>query len=300
MGTTLSRSTLFPLELVSDMVNLVRGKSSLAALSGSAPVPFNGANIFTFDLDSEIDVVAENGAKSNGGATIDSVSIIPVKVEYGFRTSDEFMYAAEEYRLQVLRAFAEGWAKKLAKGLDIMAFHGFNPRTLTASAVIGTNNFDSLISNTVTYVDATPTPVADIQSAISTIESYEHEVTGLAISPKVRGDLAAEVQASGSNLPLFPEMAFGQTPEYLWGLRTDANATVSAGTSQKARAYIGNFRDFFKWGYAKEMPIEVIEYGDPDNAGSDLKGHNQVYLRGEAYIGWALLDPTAFVRILTA
>ena len=43
--------------------------------------------------------------------------------------------------------------------------------------------------------------------------------------------------------------------------------------------------------------FEVIEYGDPDNAGSDLKGHNQVYLRAEAYIGWAVLDGNAFAKI---
>ena len=39
--------------------------------------------------------------------------------------------------------------------------------------------------------------------------------------------------------------------------------------------------------------MEVIEYGDPDGAG-DLKRYNQVYLRAEAYIGWAILDPSAF------
>ena len=29
----------------------------------------------------------------------------------------------------------------------------------------------------------------------------------------------------------------------------------------------------------------------------DLKGHNQVYLRGEAYIGWGILDRSAFAHI---
>ena len=53
-------------------------------------------------------------------------------------------------------------------------------------------------------------------------------------------------------------------------------------------------------GIAKEMPVEVIEYGNPDNSETgDLKGHNQVYLRGEAYIGWGILDPNAFA-IITA
>lgn len=43
--------------------------------------------------------------------------------------------------------------------------------------------------------------------------------------------------------------------------------------------------------------MTVIPYGDPDNTGSDLAGHNQVYLRAECYIGWAILDDGAFFRI---
>ena len=46
----------------------------------------------------------------------------------------------------------------------------------------------------------------------------------------------------------------------------------------------------------------MIQYGNPDNDTElgDLKGHNQVYLRGEADIGWGILDPTAFAHIKAA
>ena len=46
-----------------------------------------------------------------------------------------------------------------------------------------------------------------------------------------------------------------------------------------------------------EIPVQVIQYGDPDNSGSDLAGHNQVYLRAEFYIGWAILAPAFFAKI---
>ena len=42
------------------------------------------------------------------------------------------------------------------------------------------------------------------------------------------------------------------------------------------------------------MPIEIIEFGDPDNTGKDLKGYNQIAIRGEAYLGWAIFDKNAF------
>ena len=58
----------------------------------------------------------------------------------------------------------------------------------------------------------------------------------------------------------------------------------------------------FKWGYAKEMPIEIIQYGNPDNDADlgDLKGHNQVYVRIEAYLGWAILDADSFAIVKAA
>ena len=60
MGSVLSKGTLFPPELTNEMFNLVRGKSSLARLSGQRPIPFNGETAWTFNLDSEVDIVAEN------------------------------------------------------------------------------------------------------------------------------------------------------------------------------------------------------------------------------------------------
>ena len=296
MATVLSKGTLFPAELTRELVNLVRGKSSLAVLSGQTPVSFVGNDVFTFNFDNEVDLVAENGAKSNGGAEINPVTIRPVKIEYGFRTSDEFMTASEEYQLEILRAFSDGFAAKAARGLDIMAMHGVNPRTGSAAAVIGTNHFDSQVTQTVT---ATASANADVESAVALVQANEHEITGAAISPKLKGDLAQEVY-TGSGLPMFPELAWGGSPESIHGLRTEFNGTVSFGSTPVDYAILGNFRDFFRWGTAKDVNIEVIEYGNPDNdaVAGDLKGHNQVYLRGEMYIGWGILVPDAFARII--
>lgn len=296
MASVLSKGTLFPAELTRDLFNLVRGKSSLAVLSGQTPVSFVGNDVFTFNFDNEVDIVAENGAKSNGGAEITPVKIRPVKIEYGFRTSDEFMIASEEYQLEILRAFSDGFAAKAARGLDIMAMHGVNPRTGSAAAVIGTNHFDSQVTQTVT---ATASANADVESAVALVQANEHEITGAAISPKLKGDLAQEVY-TGSGLPMFPELAWGGSPESIHGLRTEFNGTVSFGSTPVDYAILGNFRDFFRWGTAKDVKIEVIEYGNPDNdaVAGDLKGHNQVYLRGEMYIGWGILVPDAFARII--
>ena len=291
----LSKGTLFDPELVSDLVNKVQGKSSLAVLAKQVPVSFNGSKEFTFTLDKDVDVVAENGKKTEGGVTVEPVIINPIKIEYGARISDEFMYASDEEKINILKAFNEGFAKKVARGLDIMAMHGVNPRTKLASTVIGTNHFDNLVSQKVTFVKAQVEET--IEGAVGVVQGSNGVVTGMAMSPAVSSELA-KLKVNG--VRQYPELAWGANPGSINGLAVDINTTVSEGVDNKEKAIVGDFANMFKWGYAKEVPLQVIEYGDPDNSGKDLKGYNQVYLRAEAYIGWAILDAKSFARIVEA
>lgn len=292
MATELSKGTLFDETLVTDLITKVKGASSLALLSSQTPIPFNGMKEFVFSMDSEIDVVAENGKKTHGGVTLEPVTIVPIKVEYGARISDEFMYASEEAKIDILKSFNDGFARKVAKGLDIMAFHGVNPRTGTASDVIGTNHFDSKVTQKVDFVAASAND--NVESAIEMLTANEDTPTGMIMAPAMRSALAKLKDTDGR--ALFPELAWGTTPSVLNGLTVNTNVTVSS-NQNKDRAVIGDFQNAFKWGYAKEIPMEIIRYGDPDNSGKDLKGYNQIYLRAEVYLGWGILDPSAFVRI---
>lgn len=293
--TVLSKGSMFDPELVSDLINKVKGHSSLAALSAQTPIPFNGMKEFTFTLDSEIDIVAENGKKTNGGMTVAPVTIVPIKFEYGARVSDEFMLASEDRQIDVLRAFNDGFARKVASGLDIAAMHGFNPRTSAASTVVGNNCFDKQVtatSSVITYSNSTPD--TSIENAIAAVEAADGDVTGIAIAPSVRAHLAAMSKSSGEKL--YPEFAFGGKPTTLGSQALDINKTVSVGSVDLG--IVGDFANMFKWGYAKEIPLEVIQYGDPDNSGKDLKGYNQVYIRAEVYLGWGILNAASFARIV--
>ncbi len=288
----LSKGSLFAPELVTDLVSKVNGKSSLAVMTGQSPIPFNGQKEFVFTMDSEIDVVAENGAKSHGGISLTPRTIVPIKVEYGARVSDEFMYAADEEKINILKAFNDGFARKVARGLDLMAMHGINPRTGLASTVIGANHFDATVSQKVSYNSANPDE--NIESAVALVQGSGGDVNGMVMAPAFSAALAGY---KVNNVRQFPELAWGANPGSINGLRIDINKTVSDAGSDKAIA--GDFANAFRWGYAKEVPMEVIEYGDPDNSGNDLKGFNQVYLRAELYLGWAVLDAEAFARIVT-
>lgn len=297
MSEILSKGALFPPQLTNQLFNLVKGKSSLARLSGASPIPFNGETVFTFSLDNEVDLVAENGAKSNGGGTIGTISMQPVKVEYGMRVSDEFKYAAEEIQLQYLTAFAEGFANKVARGLDIMAFHGVNPRSKLTASSLTNKNFDDLVTQTVAFDSLAPND--NVEAAIALVQGNELDVSGMAMAPAFKSALASLKRGSTSYEALYPELGWGAAVSQINGLPVDANSTVNF-NSNADRAIVGDFQTYFKWGIARQIPIEVIEYGNPDNDATlgDLKGHNQVYLRGEAYIGWAILLPEAFSRIV--
>lgn len=299
-ANAVARGSLFPAELVPGFINNVKGHSALAALCGSEPIPFNGKEYFTFNMDNDIDVVAEGGAKSAGGGQVGSKTMVPVKVEYGMRVSDEFIYGSDEVALDILKAFSEGWAKKLARGFDIMAMHGVNPRTgNAASGTIGNNHLDYAAGTTVTYLNSSSTADENIESAIAGVNAYDYDVSGAIIGSTARAALAA--LKDSDERAVFPELAWGGKPSTLRGLRVDFNGPTVEFNSAKARAYVGDFENCFKWGIAKEMPIEVIEFGCPDNDtdAGDLKGHNQVYIRGEAYIGWGILDGNAFGLIKT-
>lgn len=294
MSEVLSKATLFDPELVKDLINKVKGKSSLAVLSASQPVPFNGSKEFTFSMDNEVDIVAENGKYSHGGITLEPVTIVPIKFEYGARVSEEFMTADEEQQLETLKNFNDGFAKKLSSGLDIAAMHGVNPRSGQASNIIGNNHFDAKVTQTVTYDEAKAD--SNIETAIALVEGADGEVTGMAIAPSVRSALAAMTKSTGEKL--YPDFAFGGQPKNLGSNKLDINKTVSKGDVDKA--IVGDFANMFKWGYAKEIKTEIIPYGDPDNTGVDLKGSGQIYIRATAHLGWGILNGDSFARITTA
>lgn len=173
MANILTKGSLFPATLTANMFNKVKGHSSVAALSASEPISFNGKTEFTFSLDNEVDIVAENGKKGNGEATVEPVTIIPIKFEYGTRVSDEFVYGSEEVQLNYLAAFAEGFSKKVARGLDIASMHGYNQRTKSESTVVGNNHFDAKVTQKVKYTAAEAD--TNVDTAIAAVEERYYQ-----------------------------------------------------------------------------------------------------------------------------
>ena len=286
MATT-TNSTMFTSEQVNDLFSKVKGHSSLAKLCPATPIPFAGIDVFTFSLDGEVSIVGEGENKPAGNATVGTKTIKPIKVVYQHRVTDEFLSMSEEKALPILEAFNDGYAKKIARGLDIMAMHGLNPADLTASATIGNNHFDHI-----TGTAKTSDPVVDIEAGVLRIGDYD--MTGIAMSKSFASALS---QYKIDRAYAYPEFRMGANPGSINGIPADVNSTVAkaAANATADAAILGDF-SAFRWGFAENIPLKVIEYGDPDGLG-DLQRKNQVVLRAEAYIGWAILDEDAFTRI---
>lgn len=291
---TITAGNNFPAEVVTEMFNAVKGHSALGKLSTEKPIPFNGTTAFTFTAAGEAQLVGEGDEKKPGNAAVTPKVIKPQKFVYQQRVSDEFLNESDEVRLDYLRAFAEGFARKIARGFDIAAIHGLEPSTLTAASFQSTNSFDGLVTgNVVPYVAASVDD--NIDAAIQMIT--DGQVTGLALDPTAATALAA-IKVNG--VPQYPEYRFGGNPDTFYGMGSDVNSTVgvaAAGAAFADKAIVGDFDNAFRWGYAKEIPLDVIRYGDPDGTGKDLKAYNEVCLRAEAYIGWGILDANAFAMV---
>lgn len=278
---------MFPASVVKEIFSLVNGHSTIIKLAKQMPVAFSGNDIFTFNLDGEVSIVGEGEQKPAGSAVLTPVRVKPLKVIYQHRLSDEFLRASEEKALAMLAAFKDGFAKKIASGIDIMAFHGVNPKDLAASEAIGTNHLDTVAS--VTYTDGKPEEA--LNDAVTLIGDFD--VTGYALS-KAMGTALGNYKENG--ISQYPEYKLGGNPGTLGKTAADVNSTVSKGNAN-AMAYVGDFAHAFRWGYADQIPMEVIQYGDPDGQG-DLKRTNEVVLRAETWVGWGILNKDAFARIM--
>lgn len=297
--TTLQAGTLFKPELVKELISKVQGTSVLAQLSTQTPIPFNGTEQFIFNLEGDAQIVGEGKKKEAGEAKIEPVIIKPLKFVYQARISDEFLRASEEKQIEYMSLFTDGFATKIAQAFDIAALHGVEPKTLTDATFKSTNSFDGLVTtNVVTYVEAQID--ANIEDAIQAVVATDNDVTGIAMSPTAARAMS-KIKNKNEDAK-YSEFSFGGRPKEFADhkLEINKNLTKQGSNLEKDHVIVGDFENRFKWGYAENMPLEIIQFGDPDGTGRDLKAYNEICLRAEAFIGWGILDATAFARVKEA
>ena len=294
--TALEAGTLYPPQLVKELFSKVKGKSALAKVSKQDPVPQEGKEYFVFNLDGNAQIVGEGEQVKAGKTDIAPKVVRPYEIMYQARVSDKFLTMSEDKQINFLEAFNEGFAKKLAEAIDIAAIHGLEPKSMTDGTFKATNSFDGQVTtNVVTYEEGSIE--GNIDAAANTITATGGVVNGIIFSPQATSAMA-KVKENG--VTQYPEFKFGQCPEVFATMAADSTKNMiptGSNTAKKDHVLIGDFANSFKWGYSDAISLEVIQFGDPDGAGRDLKAHNEVCLRTKASIGWGILDETAFARV---
>lgn len=269
----------------------------LSRLAPALPqIKVGSTDHFTFTGTPKAELVGEGAQKSSEDGTPTKVTAKTYKVQITYRFSQELMYADEDYQTGIVDALVSNIATALSRALDLIAIHGINPKTGEIASSV--SEYFDRPGNGINRVVSTANPQTDIETAAGYLQTYGYNATGIAFDPAYAGTLARKRDNDGR--PLYPELGLGFNVENFQGLPAASSDTVSGRQELEAsevsiNAIMGDFRAF-QWGVAREVPLETIEYGDPDGLG-DLKRTNEIAIRGEAILGFAIFDTKAFSLI---
>lgn len=275
----------FPTDVADGIVEKAKTGSTVAALSGQEPMRFGKVDIITFDDDLTAEFVEESGAKGSDDAKPDFVQALPRKAVVQMRTSDEFKWADEDYKTGILDRFADKYALALARALDLGLYYRINPRT--GNPISTWTNY---LNTTAKRVEAGANADLDFEAAAGLVIGAGYGVNGVAFDPKHAWTLSTARYNDGRKK--FPDLGLGAGISSFEGVNAAVSTTVSgkptdgSTADNKVRAIVGNFQSGIRWGVQRQFPFRMLEFGDPDNTGRDLAGHNEVLLRGEIVYGW--------------
>jgi hypothetical protein len=272
----------------------------IGSLTPDAPeIMVGSTDFFTFTGTPKAELVGEGANKSSMDGTPAKKTSKTYKVQLTYRFSDEVRYADEEYRLRLMEALAGRIATGVSRAIDLVAIHGVNPATGEVAG--GVVDYITKLGNGHVINSTSATPEVDLDAAAAALQGSGYAATGIALDPVYAGVLARTKKSNGDRV--FPELGLGFNVDRIAGISAAVSNTVS-GTAEGVASNTGVggiMADWnaIKWGIARNVPLHLIEYGDPDGAG-DLQRTNEIAIRAEVVFGFAILDDKAFSIIKQA
>ncbi|WP_213452884.1 phage major capsid protein [Rhizomonospora bruguierae] len=275
---------LMPRSIADGMVKDTKTGSTVAALSGREPMRFGDTDIITFNDFPKAEFVTEGAEKSSSKHGFGYVTATPKKAQVTMRFNEEVQWAGEDYQLGIFSELSAAGAVALARALDLGLYYRINP--LAGTAISGWTNYLNATTMRVEASSDDPGPDVDVETAVGLVIGAQKPVNGIAFDPSYAWQLATARYSDGRKK--FPELGFGVNITNFGGLPASVSDTVSGrpeATDTKVRAVVGDFRSGIRWGVQRNLPVELIRFGDPDGQG-DLKRQNQIALRLEIVYGW--------------
>lgn len=281
--TSENAKPLLPREIADGLVKNTQSLSTIAALSAREPMRFGKSDVIVFNDLPRAEFVEEGADKASTQGGFSSVTVQPHKAQVTMRFNQEVMWADEDYQLGVLNELSVAGQESLSRALDLGVYHRINPLTGNATTW---ENYLGATTKRVEIKDADADD--DFRSAVGLLVTGATpvNVTGAAFDPKFSWALASLKNKDG--MQRYPQLGLGTGVDAFMGIKTAVGNTVSGvpeAADTKVRAIVGDFTNGIRWGVQRELPVELIQHGDPDGQG-DLKRKNQVALRLEIVYGW--------------
>jgi HK97 family phage major capsid protein len=282
-----------PVEVTQAIINKVGNTSTIAALSPSTPQLFLNEDYIVFNGAAEAEVVAEGQKKSSYEQTTSSITGKKFKVQCTTRVTEELKWADEDNRLEIISSIQEDQTKAIARALDYVIYHAINPKS--GEKLSG---YDALTTNAVEVTDSGD-DIANVDALADAVNEYE--INGVALS-RTWASRLRKLRVPATGMRFYPEIPINLAAGTLDGIPAATSTTVDGKKATTPTNVLGIMGDYslIKWGMIRDIWAEVIQYGDPDQTGVDLKAHNQIAYRTEAMFSYAVLDPKAFAVLKAA
>lgn len=288
-----------PRNIADGLVKKTVTGSTVAALSGREPMRFGNTDIITFNDLPKAEFVDEGANKASTTGGFGVVTATPKKAQVTMRFNQEVQWADEDYQLGVLRELSDAGATALSRALDLGLYYRINP--LTGTAISAWTNYLNAATKRVEVPGTGADPEMQLEAAAGLLVADQQNINGIAFDPSYAWQIATLRYADGRKK--FPELGYGVSVSSFNGVAASTSNTVSGrpeAADTKVKAIMGDFQGGIRWGVQRDLPLEVITYGDPDGQG-DLKRKNQIALRLEIVYGWYVFtDRFAVVEDATA
>lgn len=276
-----------PVEVTQAIINKVGNTSTIAALSPSTPQLFLNEDYIVFNGAAEAEVVAEGQKKSSYEQPAASITGKKFKVQCTTRVTEELKWADEDNRLEIISSIQEDQTKAIARALDYVIYHAINPKSGDKLA-----GYAALTATAVEVPDSGD-DIANVDALADAVNEYE--INGVALS-RTWASRLRKLRVPATGMRFYPEIPINLAAGTLDGIPAATSTTVDGKKANEETKVLGIMGDYslIKWGMIRDIWAEVIQYGDPDQTGVDLKAHNQIAYRTEAMFSYAVLDPRAF------
>lgn len=276
-----------PVEVTQAIINKVGNTSTIAALSPSTPQLFLNEDYIVFNGAAEAEVVAEGQQKSSYEQAASFITGKKFKVQCTTRVTEELKWADEDNRLEIISSIQEDQTKAIARALDYVIYHAINPKS--GAPISG---YTALTANAVTVQDSGD-DIANVDALADAVNEYE--INGVALS-RTWASRLRKLRVPATGMRFYPEIPINLAAGTLDGIPAATSTTVDGKKATAPTKVLGIMGDYslIKWGMIRDIWAEVIQYGDPDKSGVDLKANNQIAYRTEAMFSYAVLAPKAF------